>query len=114
MSWYKARMSGNGQGLVVEADTGRIVAVTYDEKNAALVAAVMGLMDYRCRRSGKYRAAAYRYAEDVLRAAEGDLNGKKDEWDGGVMAGLVKYADWIIGGTVLAGWLVIVVAMLLS
>ena len=30
------------------------------------------------------------------------------------MAGLVKYADWIIGGTLLAGWLVIVVAMLLS
>ena len=78
MSWYKAR-SGNGQGLVVEEDTGRDVAVTYDEKDAALVAAapalrlaVMGLLDYRCRRSGKYRKASYRYAEDVLRAAEGD------------------------------------------
>lgn len=30
------------------------------------------------------------------------------------MAGLVKYADWIIGGVLLVGWLVIVVAMLLS
>ena len=30
------------------------------------------------------------------------------------MAGLVKYADWIIGGTVLAWWLVIVVEMVLS
>ena len=30
------------------------------------------------------------------------------------MSGLVKYADWIIGGTVLAGWLVIVVVMVLS
>lgn len=77
MSWYKARMSGNGQGLVVDADTGRNVAVTYDEQYAALVAAapdlraaVQGLLDYRCRRSGKYRKAAYRYAEHVLRAAE--------------------------------------------
>lgn len=78
MSWYKARMSGNGQGLVIE-DTGRNVAVTYDEKDAALVAAapalrlaVLGLLDNRCRRSGKYRQAAYRYAEDVLHAAEGE------------------------------------------
>lgn len=30
------------------------------------------------------------------------------------MAGLVKYADWIIGGVLLAGWLVIVVVMVLS
>ena len=30
------------------------------------------------------------------------------------MAALVKYADWIIGGTMLAGWLVIVVVMVLS
>ena len=45
MSWYKARMSGNGQGLVIEQDTGRAVAVTYDEKDAALVAAAPELLD---------------------------------------------------------------------
>ena len=45
MSWYKARMSGNGQGLVIEQDTGRDVAVTYDEKDAALVAAAPELLD---------------------------------------------------------------------
>ena len=45
-----------------------------------------------------------------------------DAWDKGELefdkpiplAGLVKYADWIIGGTILAGWLVIVVVMVLS
>jgi hypothetical protein len=30
------------------------------------------------------------------------------------MAGRVKYADWIIGCTMLAGWLVVVVVMVLS
>ena len=50
-----------------------------DESNARLIAAapgllaaVRGLLDDRCRRSWKYRKAAYRYAEDVLRAAEGE------------------------------------------
>ena len=47
-----------------------------------------------------------------------------DAWDKGTlkfsddplipMSGLVKYADWIIGGTMLAGWLVVVVVMVLS
>lgn len=37
-----------------------------------LLAAVRGLLDYRCRRSGKYRRAAFRYAADVLHAAEGE------------------------------------------
>jgi hypothetical protein len=45
-----------------------------------------------------------------------------DAWDKGTLefdkpislAGLVKYADWIIGGVLLAGWLVIVIVMVLS
>lgn len=37
MSWYVANTS-NGQGLVVDEDTGENIAVTYNEKDANLVA----------------------------------------------------------------------------
>jgi hypothetical protein len=42
--WYKCRSSGNGQGLVIEAGTGRNVAVTYDESDAPLVAAAPAML----------------------------------------------------------------------
>ncbi len=37
--WYKARMGNDSQGLIVEEKTGRNVAVSYDVKDAHLVAA---------------------------------------------------------------------------
>ena len=36
-TWYVSK-TGNGQGLVIEECTGRNVAVTYDEKDANLIA----------------------------------------------------------------------------
>ena len=76
MSWYKARMSGNGQGLVIEQDTGRNVAVTYDEKDAALVAAAPELLDALrmvIAHDGKLTGADW----DTIRAAV-----DKAEWEG--------------------------------
>lgn len=37
--WYAMQASGNGQGLVIAEGSGRNVAVTYDERDARLVAA---------------------------------------------------------------------------
>jgi hypothetical protein len=43
-SWYEAK-TGNDQGLVIEEETGRNVAVTYDKADARLVAAAPELLD---------------------------------------------------------------------
>lgn len=43
MNWY-ARKSSGDQGLIIEEDTGRNVAVTYDEKDAPLIAAAPELL----------------------------------------------------------------------
>ena len=43
MNWYAGKGSG-GQGTVIEEDTGRTVAVAYDEKDAALLAAAPELL----------------------------------------------------------------------
>ncbi len=42
--WYSASTSGN-QGLIVEDDTGRNVAVTYDKADAALIAAAPAMLE---------------------------------------------------------------------
>lgn len=44
MSWYAKKSSGTGQGLVIEENTGRTVAVAYDEKEAPLLAAAPELL----------------------------------------------------------------------
>ena len=41
--WYPKKSSG-GQGTVNEEDTGRTVALAYDEKDAALLAAAPALL----------------------------------------------------------------------
>lgn len=38
MNWYAKKWSG-GQGIVIDEDTGRNVAIAYDEKDTALLAA---------------------------------------------------------------------------
>ncbi len=38
MKWHKAKTS-NGQGLIIDDETGANIAVTYDEKHADIVAA---------------------------------------------------------------------------
>lgn len=43
--WYAKKSAGNGQGLVVDEDTGRNVAVTYDENDAQLLAAAPKLLE---------------------------------------------------------------------
>jgi len=42
-TWYKANTGGH-QGLVIEEGTGRNVAVTYEEKDAELIAAAPDLL----------------------------------------------------------------------
>lgn len=44
MNWYVGN-TGNHQGLVIEETTGRDVAVTYDKKDAPLVAAAPRLVE---------------------------------------------------------------------
>ncbi len=43
MTWYSAN-TGNEQGLIIDEETGRNVAVTYDKKDAALIAAAPELL----------------------------------------------------------------------
>jgi len=42
-SWYH-KNQGNGQGLIIDEDTGRNVAVAYDSKDAALLASAPDLL----------------------------------------------------------------------
>lgn len=42
--WYESK-TGNHQGLVIEEETGRNVAVTYDKADAPLVAAAPALLE---------------------------------------------------------------------
>jgi hypothetical protein len=43
MNWYTAS-TGNHQGLVIDEETGRNVAVAYDKKDASLIAAAPALL----------------------------------------------------------------------
>lgn len=43
--WYAAKMGNDHQGLVIEEGTGRNVAVTYDVKDAPLVALAPQMAD---------------------------------------------------------------------
>lgn len=38
-NWYATKAAGNGQGLVIDGDTGETVAVAYDMKDTPLLAA---------------------------------------------------------------------------
>ena len=44
-TWYEAN-TGNHQGLIVDEDTGETIAVSYDKKNAKLIAAAPELLDF--------------------------------------------------------------------
>lgn len=44
MNWYTAN-TGNHQGLVIEENTGRTVAVAYDKADAPLIAAAPELLE---------------------------------------------------------------------
>jgi hypothetical protein len=44
MNWYARKSTGTGQGIVIDEDTGRTVAVSYEEKDAALIAAAPALL----------------------------------------------------------------------
>jgi len=43
--WYEASM-GNHQGLIIAEDSGENIAVAYDKRNAALIAAAPELLDF--------------------------------------------------------------------
>lgn len=45
MNWYAKKSAGGGQGLVIDEETGRNVAVAYDEKDTALLAAGPKLLE---------------------------------------------------------------------
>ena len=42
--WYEGK-TGNHQGLVIEEETGKSIAVTYDKKDAPLIAAAPELLE---------------------------------------------------------------------
>ena len=44
MKWYQSKGSG-GQGLIIEEETGRNVAVAYDEKDTPLLSAAPDLLE---------------------------------------------------------------------
>lgn len=44
MNWYAKKSTGRGQGLVIDEDAGRTVAVAYDEQDTELLAAAPELL----------------------------------------------------------------------
>ncbi len=63
MNWY-GKNNSNGQGLIIEEETGRNVAVSYDEKDTNLLAAAPELL---------------KFAQDILRYVEaGTISTKSD------------------------------------
>ena len=66
-NWYAAKSAGDSQGLVIEEDTGRSVAVAYDVKDTPLLAAAPELL-----------AALI----DMVALAEHKVLGRADNWDG--------------------------------
>ena len=43
--WWTVAKTGNHQGLIVEGNTGRNIAVSYDKADAPLIAAAPGLLE---------------------------------------------------------------------
>jgi hypothetical protein len=83
MNWY-ASNTGNDQGLVIEEDTGRNVAVTYDKADAPLVAAAPALLltarayielaDELTRNGGRIELDEWPAIADALQAARGTVS----------------------------------------
>jgi len=76
--WYAKRAGGHGgQGLVIEEDTGRNVAVSYDEKDAPLLAAapeLLAALRYivdHCRLYGPADRAREQARAAIAKATEG-------------------------------------------
>jgi hypothetical protein len=49
MAWYAKKSAGTGQGIVIDEEDGRNVAVAYDEQDTALLAAAPDLLN-ACRK----------------------------------------------------------------
>ncbi len=80
-TWYAKRSAGPGQGLVIEEETGRNVAVSYDEKDTPLLAAapelLAALRDILAwvvyTRDGHAHVRCLRHAEQAVAEATRDL-----------------------------------------
>ena len=59
MTWYTAKTGGD-QGLIIEEETGRNVAVVYDKKDAPLLAAAPDLLEACKGLIAMYEVAAVR------------------------------------------------------
>ena len=66
VSWYVAS-TGNHQGLVIDEADGRNVAVTYDKKDAPLVAASPKLLAALVHAQERLNAIPHRYADTDFR-----------------------------------------------
>ena len=75
-TWY-AQKGSMGQGIIADGDTGRTVAVAYDEKDAPLLAAVPDLF-HGCEvalaamESGPGTREEARIIRDAIRKAKGE------------------------------------------
>ena len=76
MNWYPKKGS-SGQGLVIDEDNGRTVAVAYDEKDAPLIAAAPELLaaieDIVKRWESGDLAAAVRHGAAMAKKARGEV-----------------------------------------
>ena len=71
-NWYEVK-TGNHQGLVIEEGTGRNVAVTYDEKDAKLVALAPRLLELTYMLEGVFDEFSVQDIIDEARSIKSEL-----------------------------------------
>ena len=77
-TWYEAN-TGNHQGLIIEEETGKNIAVSYDKKDARLIAAAPDLLEalidayYLMQKSGSFidNSPIFKKMETAIAKAEG-------------------------------------------